>query len=151
MIRTAIAAAVSFAVLAGCGNGNNDLAEGQPPTEEVAVDAAAGDAPLDGDVSELRVPAEDIKLTCAKGYERSFVEVTNTARTARHFHFTVYWSDADGVRIDQSFAHPYDVAPGETARAFTSSDSDWASCRVGRALAIPADTAPSGDVWWPLP
>ena len=153
MTRAAVAI-VTFVLLAGCGGGgDNDLAEGQPPNEEIAVNAAAGDAPFDGDVSELRVPAEDIKLTCRPGYQNTFAEITNTAKTARHFHITVYFSDDAGVRIDQGFAHPYNVAPGETVRqAFSPVEAEsWASCRVGRALAIPADTAPEGDAWWPLP
>lgn len=153
MKRTAAVAIITLALLAGCGSGGeNDLAEGQP-TEEIAVDAAGGDAPFDGDVSELRVPAEDIKLTCEPGYQNTFAEITNTARTARHFHITVYFSDDAGVRIDQGFAHPYNVEPGETVRqTFSPIEAEsWASCRVGRALAIPADTAPNGEVWWPLP
>lgn len=150
--RFATAAIATLALLAGCGDGG-DNAESSPPMEEVAVDALGGDAPFDGEVPEDAIPAEDIKLTCAKGYERTFAEITNRARTARHFHVTVYFSDEAGVRIDQGFAHPYNVAPGETVRqAFSPIEAEsWASCRVGRALGIPADTAPAGDAWWPMP
>lgn len=146
MIRIAAAAAAALVLLAGCSGGGDTGVEGQPAAVQ---EAAVPD--IDPSSEIPRVPESDIRLVCADG--DGFVEITNSAAMARHFHLTFYFADADGVRVDQGFAHPYDVAPGETVRADVHpiDTESWASCRLGRALAIPADTAASGDVWWPLP
>lgn len=144
-LRVTFAAAL-LVLLTACGSEGDTGAEGLPATAQEASIAS-----IDPTSEIPRVPEQDINLVCADG--DGYVEITNSASTARHFHLTFYFSDDQGVRVDQGFAHPYDVGPGETVRADVHpiDTESWASCRVARALAIPADTAAAGDAWWPLP
>lgn len=147
-LRQGALAAVTMAVLAGCGGATSSEPIGDAAFDTTATPAAPTE----------RVSIGACDQTDSDGRERGDVDVRieNTSPIARNYHVTIRYYDAEGARTDsEAFAAEYDVAPGEVVKTRTGPNigapAGTFTCRVGRVQTIPADQAEQGDLWWDMP